>query len=284
MATISNTPRPGYVWDSTDNVWYPIGVGNHNHSEIQKTIVDAKGDLIVGTANDTVARQAVGTDGQALIADSTQTNGIKWGSALPDQTSQSGNYLTTNGTSASWAAVPTGGMTLIQETAASANSSLSFGSISGSYKQLLLVWSGIYHSATGSEFGIRFNSDSGSGYNCQWMDGYGTTIGVNRGANNGIYGGVGVPFGVSADQGNSDFAKSTIGYLLIDNYASTSKYKKFETSFAYWDNNNVRTNFGWIHGIYGSTSAITSVDIYRKNGTGTFSNSTSTSIRLYGVS
>lgn len=32
MATISNTPRPGYVWDSTDNVWYPIGVGAHNHN------------------------------------------------------------------------------------------------------------------------------------------------------------------------------------------------------------------------------------------------------------
>ena len=31
MATISNTPRPGYVWDSTDNVWYPIGVGGHGH-------------------------------------------------------------------------------------------------------------------------------------------------------------------------------------------------------------------------------------------------------------
>ena len=31
MATISNTPRPGYVWDVTDNVWYPIGVGGHSH-------------------------------------------------------------------------------------------------------------------------------------------------------------------------------------------------------------------------------------------------------------
>ena len=31
MGTISNVPRPGYVWDSTDNVWYPIGVGGHSH-------------------------------------------------------------------------------------------------------------------------------------------------------------------------------------------------------------------------------------------------------------
>ena len=64
MATISNTPRPGYVWDVTDNVWYPIGVGGHSHGEIPATIADAKGDLIAGTAADTVSRLAVGTNGQ----------------------------------------------------------------------------------------------------------------------------------------------------------------------------------------------------------------------------
>ena len=78
MATISNTPRPGYVWDSTDNVWYPIGVGGHSHSEIASTIADAKGDLIVGTAADTVARLAVGTNGQVLTADSSEATGLKY--------------------------------------------------------------------------------------------------------------------------------------------------------------------------------------------------------------
>ena len=78
MATISNTPRPGYVWDSTDNVWYPIGVGGHSHSEIAKTIADAKGDLIVGTAADTVDRLAVGNNGQTLVADSAEATGLKW--------------------------------------------------------------------------------------------------------------------------------------------------------------------------------------------------------------
>lgn len=37
MATVSNTPRPGYVWDSTDNVWYPIGVGAHQHTNAADT-------------------------------------------------------------------------------------------------------------------------------------------------------------------------------------------------------------------------------------------------------
>ena len=78
MATISNTPIPGYVWDVTDNVWYPIGVGGHSHSEIASTIADAKGDLIAGTAADTVARLAVGTNGQVLTADSTEATGLKY--------------------------------------------------------------------------------------------------------------------------------------------------------------------------------------------------------------
>jgi hypothetical protein len=82
MATISNTPRPGYVWDVTDNVWYPIGVGGHSHSEIAKTIVDVKGDLIVGTAADTVDRLAVGNNGETLVADSVASTGLRY-SATP---------------------------------------------------------------------------------------------------------------------------------------------------------------------------------------------------------
>ena len=78
MATISNTPRPGYVWDSTDNVWYPIGVGGHSHGEIPATIVDAKGDLIVATAADTVSRLAVGNSGEQIVADSSATTGLRY--------------------------------------------------------------------------------------------------------------------------------------------------------------------------------------------------------------
>jgi hypothetical protein len=46
---------------------------------ISASIVDAKGDLIVGTADNTVGRLAVGTNGHTLVADSSVSpTGLKW--------------------------------------------------------------------------------------------------------------------------------------------------------------------------------------------------------------
>jgi hypothetical protein len=47
---------------------------------IPNTVMDAKGDLIVGTAADTVGKLTVGTNGQYLQADSTTATGLKWSS------------------------------------------------------------------------------------------------------------------------------------------------------------------------------------------------------------
>jgi hypothetical protein len=53
---------------------------------LKKAIVDAKGDLIVATANDTPARLAVGTtNNHVLLVDSSTATGVKWG-AVPTQT------------------------------------------------------------------------------------------------------------------------------------------------------------------------------------------------------
>ena len=53
---------------------------------VDQTLVDAKGDIIVGTTDNTVARVAVGTGStsggalpQVLIPDSTQAAGVRWG-------------------------------------------------------------------------------------------------------------------------------------------------------------------------------------------------------------
>jgi hypothetical protein len=51
------------------------------HNASAATLVDAKGDLLVGTANDTLARVGVGTNGQVLTADSAEAAGVKWAAA-----------------------------------------------------------------------------------------------------------------------------------------------------------------------------------------------------------
>jgi hypothetical protein len=45
---------------------------------IQPTLLTAKGDLISATAASTVARLAVGSNDQILVADSTTATGLKW--------------------------------------------------------------------------------------------------------------------------------------------------------------------------------------------------------------
>jgi len=43
--------------------------------------ITTKGDLLAGTASATISRVAVGTNGQYLKADSTQTTGLVWAAA-----------------------------------------------------------------------------------------------------------------------------------------------------------------------------------------------------------
>jgi hypothetical protein len=45
---------------------------------ILDSIVDAKGDLIVGSSDNAVARFGVGADGYALVADSSTLSGLRW--------------------------------------------------------------------------------------------------------------------------------------------------------------------------------------------------------------
>ena len=83
-------------------------------SALLATSFNAKGDIFVASANDTAAVLSVGSDGYLLTASSTATNGITWAAApvsLPSQTGNGGKYLTTDGSTASWATIVTDPLT-----------------------------------------------------------------------------------------------------------------------------------------------------------------------------
>jgi hypothetical protein len=67
-----------YIWTGSWQDWLATGGAG-----IPPSTVDVKGDLIVGTANDTVARKAAGANGTFLQAQSAQSDGLLW-TALVD--------------------------------------------------------------------------------------------------------------------------------------------------------------------------------------------------------
>jgi deoxycytidylate deaminase len=66
LSKTSNTDMD-FTWVTTDDA-----------NAIQNAIVDAKGDIIAASANDTPARLAVGTDNQRLVAASGEATGLKY--------------------------------------------------------------------------------------------------------------------------------------------------------------------------------------------------------------
>jgi hypothetical protein len=127
-------------------------VAQDDSNAIQNAIVDAKGDLIGATANDTPARLAVGTNGQVLTADSTAATGLAW--ATP---------------------VSSGGMTLLSTTALASLSTVTVSSISQSYKHLLVIIKDVFMVNVDNGAFMRFNSDTGSKYTTSAIRVEGTT-------------------------------------------------------------------------------------------------------------
>lgn len=74
---------------------------------ISEDILEAKGQIIVAEDSSTPGVLSVGINGQYLMANSSTATGLEWVDvdALPDQTSNTGKFLTTDGTAASWAEV-----------------------------------------------------------------------------------------------------------------------------------------------------------------------------------
>lgn len=92
--------------------------------------IDAKGDLYVGSANDTVDNLTVGTNNTVLVADSGETLGIKWDTLTSDQVPVAG-VNTQTGTTYTFVAADAGKFVTFGASAATtatvpANSSVAY--------------------------------------------------------------------------------------------------------------------------------------------------------------
>lgn len=192
---------------------------------IQPTTVDAKGDLIVGTAADTVSRLAVGTNDHVLTADSSTATGLKW------------------------AAPAAGGMTL-----------LASGSLSGTYTEITSIPStyinlelhliDFYPSGNGEEIRLTFGAPaSNTAY------GSGTAAYYVNQAITGSY------IGVARDNANSD--GNNFAVVSIPNYADSTVHKIIHSWFNSKNSTNTaNSNAGVSYSIFKSTSAISTIRIY----------------------
>jgi hypothetical protein len=95
------------IVDATDTVTKKVSItqldgryataaqGTTADGAVAKSLVDAKGDLIVATADNTVARLPVGaTNGHVLTVDSVEATGVKWAAAVGGGSNQfDNNYI-----------------------------------------------------------------------------------------------------------------------------------------------------------------------------------------------
>jgi len=110
---------------------------------VAKATVDAKGDLIAGTADNTVARLAVGANDTVLTADSSTATGLKWAAPVASGTS--------------WTLLNSGGTTL------TGASTITVSGIS-SVNKLMILFEGASSVNNGFDCYLRLNTDSNANY------------------------------------------------------------------------------------------------------------------------
>lgn len=148
---------------------------------------------------------------------------------------------------------------------------ITFSSISGSYRDLVLVGSNVLSSTSNEHMQIRFNSDSGSNYNMVTArgDGSSTASSSSSGTTEGNFG----TFVMPNTSSPSNFV------LQIMDYAATDKHK---TLLARSDNVNSTFPGASMTAVrWASTSAITSITL-KFQSTATYA--VGSNFALYGVS
>lgn len=218
---------------------------------IQPTIVDAKGDLIVATAADTVSRLAVGSNDQILTADSSTATGLKW--AAP----AAGGGMTL---------INTGGTTL-------SSTSVTISSIPTTYKMLKLVIVDAYLSGgDNNTLELRMNSDTDGNYRYAVVRVADTTVSGSQSS-----GTTSIRLGWTLSDGAIQTRKGGVS-AEIWNYTATTGVFVSGQATTNADSGTTRGTATFT-GIYDNSAAVTSITLFLGN-TASFAGGTA---YLYGV-
>lgn len=203
------------------------------------TAIDAKGDLIAGTGADTFSRLAVGTNGQALLADSSTATGLKWGSVASAK---------------SFSLLGTGTLT--------GAATITVSGISGMDNLFVVVYGAGSVNAS-SYFMVRINGDTGSNY-----DLYGGTVEGKATYNSGITSGYNGTnnSAITLARGSGSANSVCHGTLMIMGCNSSGKKVYFGAGGANQQSaSDGSTNFT-IGGIWDSTATISSISLVSSSG------------------
>jgi hypothetical protein len=151
--------------------------------------------------------------------------------------------------------MPTTYDSLATTTLSSAQSSVTFSSISGSYTDLVLIINakGTGFSGSGTYPYVRYNSDSGTNYSRTYLAGNGSSASSSRGSSENLQ------YLVGGTYVDGSFTYNSITQFM--NYSNSTTYKTMLSRA-----NNASVQVDALVGLWRSTSAITSIVIYSSSG------------------
>lgn len=145
---------------------------------------------------------------------------------------------------------------------------VSFTSIPSTYTDLVLIVSAKVTTAGANNYGIQFNSDTGTNYSRTLLNGSGTSASSSRNSNQNY-----VTMGVVANSGQAE----SIQITQIMNYANTTTYKTALNRCAWVEGTQA------VVGLWRSTSAINRIDIFLEQTYGTNYFTSGATFTLYGI-